>query len=197
MVPDTRMRLATILKALNDIVGPAIPAEATFVHEQLALICKSLAIAIDHSAHEYAFVVCDAADVMSLARDLLAVMAEDFPGRTQLADLVARGEKVVPGSMPDHIGLEGFLRELKLAIETTTADLFTDPEDGRLRQMQRLILDHGDRQTLRERSWTIATGFESDARNIPPIEVLLYEQPFPAVANAGKPNALPVGSGVT
>jgi hypothetical protein len=177
MVPDTRLRLATVLKALDDIVTPAVSSDATFVHEQLALMRKSIQIVIDQIAHEYALTIRDAMECMALGDDLLALMPSSYPGRERLRALVTDGRELVPDRLPDRLGTESFLRDLKLAIEDATQPLFSEPQSDGMRRMQNLILDHGDRHTLRERAWTLATGFESDASQIPPVEKLIYGMP--------------------
>ena len=174
MVPDTRLRLTTVVKALDDIITPALPAEAVFAHEQLALIKKSISIAIEQIVHEYAFTVRDAKEYLALAEALTSHMADNHPVRPKLADTRERGHRIVPETIPDRPAVEAYLHSLKSDVEVAVEVLFTDTKGKDMRAVEALILDHGAGQTLRERAWTISTGFEKDPASIPPVTDLIY-----------------------
>lgn len=174
MVPDSCLRLTAVVKALEDIITPALPAEARFAHEQLALIKKSIRIAIDHIPHEQAFMARDAQDYLALAQSLIGHVSPGTDQHEQLSALIARGEAIVPASIPNRPEFELFLRQLRREVETAVEMLCGQPAGSGLREVQLLVLDHCARQTLRERAWTIATGFESNPGAIPPVETLLY-----------------------
>ena len=175
MVPDTRLRLTTVVKALDDIITPALPAGAVFAHEQLALIKKSIGIAIEQIVHEYAFTVRDAKEYLALADALTSHMADNNPVRQKLVDAQERGRQIVPETIPDRPAVEAYLHSLKNDVEVAVEVLFADAKLKDMRAVEALILDHSARQTLRERAWTISTGFEKDPASVPPVTGLIYD----------------------
>ena len=138
MVPDTRLRLSTAVKALDDIIAPALPQDARFAHEQLALIRRSVQIAIDQITHEYAFAVRDALDYLDLADALAGHVASDDPVGAALRSVVAKGRETVPERVPDRPGVEHYLRDLKKAVETTVETLCATRDGEDLRAIQLL-----------------------------------------------------------
>ena len=185
MVPDTSLRLSAVVKALQDIITPALPAEARFAHEQLELIKKSIQIAIDQIPHEHAFAVRDAQDYMALAKRLIDYVEPETQPRERLASLIARGDSIVPTCIPDRPEFEVFLRQLKREIEAVVEMLCGQPAGSAQRDVQMLVLDHCARQTLRERAWTIATGFESDPNAVPPVAALIYGEVTSGMVESG------------
>ena len=174
MVPDTRMRLAAVVKALDDIVTPVIPADAKFAHEQLALIKQSIRIVMDQIPHEYGFIVRDAQDYVQLAADLAAGMPEDSPARSRLMEYAERGKSIIPAEVPDRPMVENYLGGLKKDVENAVEAIFALPDETMRRTLSRLILDHSERQTLRERVWVAATGFDTDPQSLPSMEAVIY-----------------------
>ena len=174
MVPDTCLRLRTVLKALDDIVTPALAPDAGFAHEQLALIKKSLQLAIDQIPHEYAFMVRDAQDHLALAGDLAPWLEPGSALQARLAGSTRHIEAILPATLPDLPALERGLRALKQDMEDAVDGLCTDRKAAELNAIERLVLDHSARRIEMERAWTIATGFEKDPSALPPVADLIY-----------------------
>ena len=174
MVPDTCLRLRTVLKALDDIVTPALPSDAGFAHEQLGMIKKSLQLAIDQIPHEYAFMVQDARDHLALAGQLSPYIAPGSALQLRLGESFRELEATLPAFRPNIPVLEQSLRALKQDVEDIVNELCRDRQAEELGAIERLVLDHSARRVMMERAWTIATGFETDPSAIPPIADLLY-----------------------
>lgn len=176
MVPDTRLRLKTVLKALDDIIAPALPKDAGFALDQLALIRKSLQLAIDQIPYEYAFMVQDARDHLALANKLSACIAPDDAMRARISAASAEVRDRLPAAQPDLPSLDGSLRALKQDLEDAVDALCRDRQGEDLRAVEQIVLDHSAARITMERAWTIATGFETDPSAIPPIAELLYPE---------------------
>jgi hypothetical protein len=174
------MRLAAVIKAIDDIIAPAIPEDKKLAQEQLGLIKKSIALVKDQITHEYGFIVRDALDCFRLADELAAIMADNEPLRTNLLAQRAKGEEVVPAKIPNRREAEDFLRSFKKVLEDTVATLLSSQPRSPLEQDQqikirRAVLEHSERQTLRERAWVVATGFDTDPASLPSIEDILFK----------------------
>ena len=176
MVPDTCLRLKTVLKALDDIIAPVIPKDASFAHDQLGLIRKSLQLAIDQIPYEYAFMVQDARDHLALAGRLAECIAPDDAMRARLAAASAEVSARIPEAQPDPPALDRSLRALKQNLEDAVDALCQSRQGDELRAVEQIVLDHSAARITMERAWTIATGFETDPSAIPPIAELLYPE---------------------
>lgn len=179
MVPDTCLRLSAVVKALDDIITPALPPEASFAHEQLALIKASIRIAIDQIPHEQAFAVRDAQDCLALARSLAPFLPSASTDGQRLHEAIDRMGAATPSAIVDRPDFERHLRAFKCTLESVSESLCAKATGDALREIQALILDHSARQTLRERAWAKATGFELDPAAIPPVETLIYAPAVP------------------
>jgi hypothetical protein len=173
MVPDTTLRLKTVLKALDDIITPAIPQDADFAHEQLGLIKASLGLVIDQIPFEYAFMVQDARDHLALADKLSTFIAGDEASKARLLQASGDVRATLPAVPPAVPRLGRRLRDLKQVLEDAVDELCARRQGEELCAIERIVLDHSAARTIMERSWTIATGFETDPDAIPPIRELL------------------------
>lgn len=176
MVPDTTLRLRTALKALEDIVSPALPAEAAFAHEQLALIRKSLQLVIDQIPHEYAFMVKDAHDHLALAQGLVPRISCEDSLRAKLVASAGKVSELLPASVPVVPALVENLRALKQELEDAVDTLCATSTGAELAEIEQLVLDHSARRIIMERAWTVATGFETEPSVIPPVTELVYRE---------------------
>ncbi|MCK9506232.1 MAG: hypothetical protein M0Q95_18880 [Porticoccaceae bacterium] len=180
MVPNTTMRLGAVLKTIDDIVIPAIPEDKKFAREQLALIQKSIALVKDQIINEYGFMIRDALDCFRLADELAAIMPENEPMRANLLAQKQQGAEFIPTQIPNRQATEDFLRSFKKVLEDTVdASLSAEPqssdEQERRRKIIRAVLEHSERQTIRERAWVVDTGFDTDPDSLPSIEAILFK----------------------
>ncbi len=168
MVPDTSLRLASIRKALDEIVRPALAEDAGFAQEQLGLILKSIDLVREQIPYEYALHAHDAHAAARFAREL----AGKLPGAaTALGEAASAAEALAPATLPDMPALAAAVRDLRAAIETAVADAGSDP--GTLAAIGPVVVEHSERQNLIERRWVLATGFDPDPAGVPPLAEVL------------------------
>lgn len=172
MVPDTVLRLAAVQKALEDIIRPILPEDASFAQEQLVLMIKSLDLIRKQIPHEYAFHVRDAHAFADFGRDVIAALPEDDAGRRAIGEAIEAVEAVAPRAVPDRTALESRLHTLRAAIEQAV-------EQGAgnragLAELWPIVLAHTERQTLLERLWVVDTGFDTAPDELPTLEAALY-----------------------
>lgn len=172
MVPDTVLRLAAIRKALEDIIRPVLPDDASFAQEQLGLIIKSLALAGKQIPHEYAFRVRDAHAFADFGRDVIAALPEGDAGRAAIGQAIEAVEAVAPRDVPDRPELEARLHTLRAAIEQAV-EQGAGSRKG-LDDLWPVALAHTERQTLLERLWVVDTGFDIAPGELPTLEAALY-----------------------
>lgn len=174
MVPDTCLRLRAAIKAIDDIVIPALPPEAGFAHEQLALVRNSLKLAIDHIPHEYAFTVQDARDHLHFAADIAARVGPEGDVAARIARSSEEVRALLPADIPYTPALEERLRTLKQDLEDAVGEMCADGSRSDLHDVETLVLAFSARRIEFERAWNLATGFESDPSVIPDFAQLIY-----------------------
>lgn len=173
MVPDTVLRLAAVAKALEDIILPALPKDASFAHEQLALIVKSIALVGKQIPHEYAMHVHDARAFVEFGRDIVAQLPADHAARKAIEMSIADVEAVAPAEIPRREKLERSVRALRAAIEQAVETAGADP--AIFAAIGPAVLEHTERQTKLERLWVVDTGFDPDPESLPSLGGVLYD----------------------
>jgi hypothetical protein len=174
MVPDTTLRLQAALKTLDDVITPLIPAQAAFAQEQLALIKRSIALVCTQIPHEYAFIIRDAQGCMELGRALAALLPSGDRCRIALQDAIGQATTITPAEIPDRPAIESVLRGLKQTLENAVDALAASPDPDVRARTTRLVLEHSEQQTIRERVWVLATGFDPDPAGLPSIDSAIY-----------------------
>jgi hypothetical protein len=172
MTPDIPMRLGTIARALQQVVIPALPADQVLAIEQATLCLGHLGIIgqqLDHVADYEAVCLVDMTD---LAEQLVGASAGG--SRTQAAtealrEVIARAD-ASPGSAATP---KDRRNALAAAIDQLIRAGGVDGEPAFLAASRRLVLEHGTRQSYRDRAWFRASGLDPDRASLPSIPELL------------------------
>ena len=167
MVPDTRLRLAAVLKALDDVITPAISKESGVAQEQLSLIKKSIALVREQIPYEFGFIVRDALDFQGLAQALAVQFPAGDAVRVSLEAAVARGAGSVPDIVPDRPALEGHVLALRYEIDRAVEMASAGADGARRARIADIVIRHSEHQTLRERVWVAETGFDRNIAELP------------------------------
>jgi len=176
VVPDTRMRLGAVMKALDDIIAPAISADKKYALEQLALIQKSIALIQNQIIHEYSFLIRDAMDYLELANSIISLLPEDETIRANLRQEIIKIEEQLPKVIPDRETDEKNIRLFKAYMENTVEQLMSKTELSNYQQLFDVILSHSEKQTTRDRVWTLATGFDPAPETLPSMKESIYHK---------------------
>ncbi len=170
MVPDASLRLKTVLKALDDVIGPALPDDAVLAQEQLSLARRSIELAIEQIPLELAYIVTDARDDRELARALLPMLDPADPEAGELERSVAASEAALPADPPDIRRIREGWRGLKVALENAVTRLGKGRDAQARSDLARTVLAYSERRNIRERAWVAATGFDPAPDKLPNLE---------------------------
>lgn len=173
MVPDTVLRLASVLKALDDVIAPALAPDAALAHEQLALIKRSIALAMSQIPHEFAFMVKESQSYAALARSLCARIPADNVWQERLKQRLAALAAVAPATTPSRPALEAATRALRLDLEQATRELLAQADPATAGTLSELVLAHSEQQNIADRLWVVQTGFDPDPASLPSLETYL------------------------
>lgn len=170
MVPDTKLRLSAVLKALDDVIAPAIGVEFSFAQEQLELIRKSIGIVLEQIPYEYGFVVRDAQDTLELVKSIVSKYPDNQEINRRLQESAARVQAMLPEQLPDRISLEDRLHDLKRDLENAVNTLAADPREASKGEIARIVIAYTERRTIFERAWVRATGFDPEPDSLPSLQ---------------------------
>ncbi len=171
MNPDIDLRLRSVMKALSDVILPALPAEERLARDQTQLVMGHLAIIAEQWQYALKFELDNLALSCELARELAALNADAGPGD----DLSAALAVATTVSSSDYQAVSHAHRALKAVIDglltAGQADTAMPPS------MLAAVLRYNQRRAPRERIWHRAAGLDPDAAQLPAIGTLFEHPP--------------------
>jgi hypothetical protein len=174
--PD--LQIKSILKAMNDVVLPAVDPNNKLAQEQarlcmglLGLMARQLPLQFRFDCDELARLTAFSAELQRIAggaggthtRESVAALEQ---ASAAASALLARA-KVAPAE------IEQAVRTLREGTGTVISSVFREGDDVVQDRVQKATLAMSREQLLRERAWVITQGWEPDPASVPPIEELL------------------------
>ena len=154
MTPDFGIRLHSIARSLEHVILPALDASNSLAHEQLAIALGHLAVLQQQWQYQADYLAQCLAEMYQLGHALGAEIDRQ-PSTAPLFTATERHDVVA------H------------AVDTLIIAGHRDGSDKFRRELRQLVLDHGARQSLRDRVWFAATGFDPARVNFPEIRALV------------------------
>ncbi len=163
MVPTINSRLRSMMRAMQDVVLPALDGENAIAQEQGQLVLGSLALLLDQVDYAHTFEVIEARDQCTLLMTIVA-MAQATPrtavatssAQTALAHARPRIE-IATTSVPE-------LQQINCDLRDALTALIDEIERAGARELALAValcvLDFSATQLTRERSWVAGTGFD-------------------------------------
>jgi hypothetical protein len=163
MLPDIDLRLSNTIKALSDVVLPALPAGEALAREQAQLAIAHLGLVQQQWKAALAFESNSLAAACRLADALLALLRGDPQG----APLLAARAHAAAVNRFDYGAVERAHRELLAALAGIVADYRS--EEPLPAALLDAVLAYGEAQARRERRWFAACGLDPDRDQLPPL----------------------------
>ena len=158
MIPSTDECLASVVRALTDVVMPSLPAEAGLAREQVELSLGHLQIVraqLDSIASYEAEELADA-----------RILGEALNG-CEGGPETANASAILSDTFAKRAGAKGpaDIRTARIAIHDAIAALVkavaADGDAATRSRISRLILDHETRRVAKDRAWFAPFGFDS------------------------------------
>ena len=162
MLPGIDLRLGNMIKSIEDIVLPALPADESLAREQARLIAGHLAILKEQWRHAVRFEAGSLAAIVDLAWALIPLVADD-----QARALNAAAEATARIDWQDIDALNASLCSVGKAIDTVILG-----EDGRRPlgpEAWAAVLAYGEKDAQRQRTWFQGVGIDPDRAELPPV----------------------------
>lgn len=165
MTPSIDLRISTIVRAMEDVVTPAIEEGNSLAREQAALIIGHLRLlSMQWSRAEgYARTCLD---------DLVDTVAPLKPLGGALT--LAAGDQLA-ASLGSLGGAEARYKMVMAATDALVRAAESDGDPGFRSDLTVRLLDFSLRQSLRDRSWFAGTGFDLHPEQLLPVDDLVSE----------------------
>ena len=162
MLPNIDLRIQNIVKALEQVIIPALPPGEKLAKDQAGLCIGHLNMIARQWKQCAQFEATSLAAMEALGRKLASLVDPVFA-----AQITASLDRVASTSRDNPDAMEAAIVELGRAIDKAILG-----RDGRFALPSaawNAILDYGDRQSLRERSWFSDNGLDPDRLTLPGI----------------------------
>jgi hypothetical protein len=166
MLPNIDVRLKNIIKAVEQVIAPALPADEKLAQEQARLIVGHITMLQGQWKNAVRFEAGSFNMIRDLAKGLVSYVDE-----TQARLLSAALVQVDDIDVYDIDALNVGICTLGQAIDSVILG-----EDGKkplAREAWNLILDFGEKDSLRNRVWFRATGIDPDHADLPALEQVI------------------------
>ena len=170
------IQLQAVIKALSDVVLPAIDPDNKLAIEQGKLSIGLLALLSQQLPLQFQFDCDELQRLVATAREL-GLQAHGGPG-TQSA-VVALNEatlaagRVLDAARSSPADVEAQVRALRVATGTLITEVHRDGDPACRPTIQRTVLAMSKDQLLRDRSMMLMQGWEPDPKAVPPLADLL------------------------
>lgn len=162
MLPSIDVRFKNMMKAVEQVIMPALPADEKLAQEQARLMIGHLAMLRDQWKDAVRFEAGSYRGMRALAEALSPHVEEEMAARlrnaldetadTDEADIDALNAAICTiGTAVDAVILEGG------GARSLSAEAWN------------VILDYGEKDALRNRVWFQATGIDPDRDSLPPL----------------------------
>jgi hypothetical protein len=153
LTPNTDERLASIVRALTEVVLPHLPPEATLAQEQVHLAIGHLQILRSHLDAIPAFEREELEDTKALAFALADVL-----GGARIRDAQAALQTAV-ATAGDNV--RGGVKTINLAIEVLVQAVSAEGNDAAKSALSKIILKYEHARVQKDRRWFLPFGFDT------------------------------------
>ncbi len=156
MNPSVKDRLGSVVRALNGVVLPALPKEASLAQEQVMLAMGHIQIILAQMDAAPEFLADEAAD--------LTVMGEEIMASAKGGATTEAAKTALATSLENSVGAapEARTAGIQDAIDAVLLALAKDGDANARAATQKVVLTQGAARADKDRRWFAAMGFDID-----------------------------------
>ena len=164
MVPDVDLLLGAALRAMKDVVAPAIPPEQEVAAEQARIVMGVLSLLRQRVAFESARSLRELQIAVELAEQVVSVLSNPAALKAALEAARQNSDNAMNDKKRDAVR-----RSLLSSVATSIDGEHNREAKDRL---LRVVLDVSAKQTSLTRAWSIPSGFEPASSDVDPLIAL-------------------------
>ena len=169
MTPSIDLRLASMIRSVQEVILPALSGHSGLAQEQAHLLLGQLMVLRSQVDGALAFERTEAGGLRDLASELAKLAEGGAQTRAAATALAA----LLDGAVGEHpADIRQFLQSCTLAIEAVTAASGEDGSETFLAASAEAVLRHGRQAALRNRRWFAAMNFEAPEVKLPVLDPL-------------------------
>jgi hypothetical protein len=165
-----------MIKALTDVVLPAVDPQNKLAQEQMRLAIGMLGLMAKQLPLQFRFDRDELMRLIAFSGELLGLVGSDAQSAELAANLasnLSRAKAVLERAKADPIELEQAVRDLRAGTGALVSQRCTRGDDPAAAPIEKAVLAMSRQQLLRDRSWLLSQGWEPDPAGVPAIETLL------------------------
>lgn len=166
MLPSVDVRFRNMMKAMQEVVAPAIPDDQKLAQEQVRLIVGHLAMLKDQWKDAVRYEAGSFRMMSELAEALVPQVDQE-----QAATLRAALDEVAAVDIYDIDALNAGICTLGAAVDKVI--LGEEGSKPLSRGAWNVILSYGEKDALRSRVWFKGNGIDPDRDKLPPLETVI------------------------
>lgn len=171
-----QIQIQSVIKALSDVVLPAIDPGNKLAMEQGKLAIGLLALLAQQLPVQFQFDCDELQRLIAISREL-GVQAQGGAGTqaavAALSAATLAAGRALEGARSSPADIEAQVRALRVATGALITEVHRDGDAACRPQIQQTVLAMSKEQLLRERSMLLMQGWEPDPKTIPPLAELL------------------------
>lgn len=170
------IQIQSVLKAMRDVVLPALDPTHSLAQEQARLCMGLLDLLARQLPMQFRFDIDELGRLAGLADALVETVSAAAPGEGAVQAMQAGAQTardVLRRAQADPAEVVDAVRALRASTSALVQAVCATPSNVAIGAVERLVFDAGREQLLRDRSWLLAQGWEPNPDAIPPIETLL------------------------
>lgn len=170
------IQIQSILKAMTDVVLPAIDPDNKLAQEQVRLIMGTLTLMSQQIPMQFRFDCDELARLIEFSHELRRLAkggSETQSAAHALDDVTAAASGALDRAKATPEEIERYVLGLRSATGSVVTQVYRDGDASSQDRVQKAVLAMSREQLLRDRSWLMSQGWEPDAKLVPAIETLL------------------------
>lgn len=176
MLMRPEIQITSMIKAMTDVVMPAVDPGNKLAVEQSQLIVGMLSVMAKQLPVQFHFDRDELQRLIDTAKTLQAVPTTDATVKSVLAQLAAcsaAAVDVLEQCRHSPSTLEVSIRDMREAVGDVVQSLAATTDLAAQLQTEKIILQMSKEQLLRDRSLMLSQGWEPDPKAVPSIDMLL------------------------
>lgn len=170
------IQIQSVLKAMTDVVLPALDPTNKLAQEQARLCMGLLALLGQQLPVQFKFDCEELTRLIALSHTLATEAKDDACAATSLTALSAAthsASQVLERAKADPSEVRDSVRSLRATTSAVVQAVYADPAAQSVAAIQRTVLACSKAQLLRDRSMLLMQNWEADPKAIPPLQQLL------------------------
>ena len=172
----SEIQIRSVLKAMADVVLPSLDPANQMAQEQARLCMGLLDLLSRQLPLQFRFDCDELTRLRAMGEGILPLadpQAVDAPTRQALADAIHASGDVLARAKADPAEVVDAVRTMRATTSALVQQACAGTSPSDTARLERIVLDSSREQLLRDRTWHLSQGWESDPASFAAIDTLI------------------------